>query len=363
MDLIADRLRNQKLTGRQAASPHEIVAWMGAMQAQDYAGARWAIGQRVPGVTDADVQRAFDAGAILRTHVLRPTWHFVAPEDIRWILALSAPRVHAANAFVYRQTALDAGVFRKSRKVIEKALSGGNWLTRDEIGELLGRAGVEATGLRLAALMMHAELEAVVCSGPRRGRQFTYALLDERAPRTKTPTMDEALAALVQRYYTSHGPATVRDCAWWSGLTMRQVDTGLASLGSDMAKETIGSRVWWWRSGRRSSAPAAPAAFLLPNYDEYLIAFKDRDTAVAETRLATRPHGAPDPFSHHLIVDGRLEGSWRRTVSAGTVRIEVATYRRLARQASESVDAASERLGKFLGLEVDLRIVRAATHT
>src|SRR5688572_10609765 len=184
-DLVAQRLRNQKLLRSASRPPEDVVAWLGAVQAQDFVGARWALGQRAQGATEAGVLAAFDQGRILRTHVLRPTWHFLSPQDIRWILALSAPRVRAANASYYRKLELDSRTFAKSRRVLERALQGHQHRTRPELAGALARAGIPAAGMRLAYLIMEAELDALLCSGPRRGKQITYALLEERMPRTK----------------------------------------------------------------------------------------------------------------------------------------------------------------------------------
>ncbi|MEO7157329.1 MAG: crosslink repair DNA glycosylase YcaQ family protein, partial [Vicinamibacterales bacterium] len=178
-ELLTTRLRNQQLIDGKRWKPAQVVSWFGAMQAQDYPAAKWAIGVRSPGSQDGDVEQAFNDGLILRTHVLRPTWHFVTPEDIRWLLALSAPRIHAANAYYYRQVGLDAKTFAKSCAMIHRTLEGGKTLTRAELAVDLQRAKVPADGLKLAYLMMHAELEGVITSGPRRAKQFTYALMDE----------------------------------------------------------------------------------------------------------------------------------------------------------------------------------------
>jgi len=213
-DLVRRRLTNHRLERSEFRKPADVVQWLGAVQAQDYAGAKWALGLRAKGLTDADVDRAFDEGTILRTHILRPTWHFVTPADIRWMLALTFRRVHAANAHTYREFELNASVFRRSRKAIERELRGGKDRTRAELASVLRRAGIAAKGIRLAALMIDAELEGVIVSGPRRGTQFTYALVEERAPRGRTVDREEALAELTTRYFSSHGPATLRDYAW-----------------------------------------------------------------------------------------------------------------------------------------------------
>ena len=181
-ELIRLRLHNQQLTHVRSRLPQEVVSSLVAMQAQEYAMSKWAIGLRLPGTVDADIEAAFNAGKILRTHLLRPTWHFVAPADIRWLLALTAPRVHAASAYMYRQLELDAAVFKRSDAVLARALQAGRFLTRTTLQAALARARVKAEGPRLAYLMMHAELQGLICSGPREGRQFTYALLESRVP-------------------------------------------------------------------------------------------------------------------------------------------------------------------------------------
>jgi hypothetical protein len=359
-DLLGQRLRNQKLTRSDARKASDVVAWLGAVQAQDYAGAKWALGLRTNGVTDADVERAFNDGAILRTHVMRPTWHFVSPADIRWMLALTAPRVHAANAHYYRKVGLDDRLCARSRSVFERALQGGRHLTRTELASALGRAGIVADGVRLAYLMIHAELSAAICSGARRGKQFTYALLDERTPPTRTLRRDEALAELTRRYVTSHGPVTVRDYTWWSGLTVRDAKAGLDMLGSGLVHEEIDGRMYWFVASRSAGRGRSSPAYLLPNYDEFLIAYKDRGPVMNTSRPADGVVRVPDAFVHHLLIDGRLAGSWQRTVKAGSMFVEVAPYRRPARSAARALAAAVARYGRFLQMPVRLGAATAS---
>ncbi len=283
LDVAPVRLRQQKLARADGASPADVVRWLGAVQAQDYAGARWALGLRVKGATDGDVQRAFDAGAILRTHLLRPTWHFVAPEDIRWVQTLTAPRVHAANRSYYRKLGLDDRLLARSRTIVEQSLAGGTYLTRHELASALARAGIVAAGQRLAFLVMHAELEQAICSGPRRGAQFTYALLAERAPLARARDHEETLAELAGRYFASHGPATVRDFVWWSGLTVREAKLGVELAG--LAHAELNTLTYWFVEGTvtrsvQARTGATAGAFLLPNYDEYLIAYQDRGSVI-----------------------------------------------------------------------------------
>src|SRR5688572_27305208 len=227
-DVVQARLRAQRLSGTGLEKPEDVVRWMGAVQAQEYAETRWALGLRMREATAAMVERAFASGAILRTHVLRPTWHFVTPADIRWMLALTGPRITASMSSYNRRLELDAAAFRKSERAIAGALRGGNLLTRQELKTVLHRAGVRVDGLqRLSHLLIQAEIDAVICSGPRRDKQFTYALLDERVPPVPVLPRDLALAELARRYFTSHGPAQLHDFVWWSGLRVAEARIGI----------------------------------------------------------------------------------------------------------------------------------------
>ncbi len=299
--LLATRLRNQKLTGRGLRRPEDIVAWLGAVQAQDFIGAKWALGLRRSNLLDADIEAAFTEGRILRTHVLRPTWHFVAADDIRWMLALTGPRVQALNRGYGRTLGIDDRLFAKGRKVVERALEGANHLTRKQLSAELSRARIDATGQRLAHLLMDIELQGVICSGPRSGLQFTYALVNERAPHATMLSREESLAELARRYFQSHGPATLRDFCWWSGLTVRDAKEAVAlSEVEVMATPPLLDL-------------AKDATYLLPNYDEYLIAYKDRGAVLDPARSRQLGVFSSEEHPHHVVIDGRVAGSWRRT--------------------------------------------------
>jgi hypothetical protein len=354
--LLSARLRNQHLIGSTKRKPADIVSWLCAMQAQDYPAAKWGIGLRAPGCQDGDVEQAFNDGLILRTHVLRPTWHFVAPADIRWMLALSAPRLNAVNAYYYRQAGLDAKVFAKSCAAIHRALEGRKTLTRAELAEHLTRAKIPAHGLKLAYMMMQAELEGVICSGPRRDKQFTYALLDERAPKAKPKTRDEALAELAKRYFASHGPATVRDFAWWSGLTTKDARLAIDSVRPMLESSSIGGSTLWSADGHAASTKGV-IAMLLPNYDEYLIAYKDRAVFIDQARAANIVARSGGGFANHLMIDGCLAGGWSRTIKPNAVLIEVAPYKKLTPVQTRAVQGAVDCYGEFLGLTATLSIV------
>jgi Winged helix DNA-binding domain len=352
VNLVRERLRNQKLLQSEFCKADEAVAWLGAVQSQEYAGAKWALGQRANGLTDPDIEDAFNRGMILRTHVLRPTWHFVARADIKWLLALSGPRVHAVSAHYYRKMELNE-LFVRSRKVFERALAGGKRLTRSELARALEKAGIVAKGPRLAYLVMHAELDAVICSGPRQGRQFTYALLEERAPNAKSLSRDDALAELTRRYFNSHGPATLRDYVWWSGLTVRDARAGLEMIKPKLAQEARDGLVYWLPASTSPTRRATATVHLLPIYDEHLIAYKDRGIVLDES--CTRgPWSMVAEFPNQLVVNGRVTGAWGRTVSEKGVHIRVKPFRSLTRIELRGLEAATERHGRFMNLPVTL---------
>ena len=282
--------------------------------------------------------------------MLRPTWHFVAAADIRWIQALTGPRVNANNAHYYRKLGVDAAVMARSLRVVERALRDGTQLTRAQLGSALQRARISVQGQALAYVMMHAELGGLVCSGARQGKQFTYALIEERAPRARKLTRDEALGELARRYFSSHGPATIRDYVWWSGLIVGDAKRGIEIAGPDLEKQVMNERTYWRApaaSGSRKSRVGRDA-HLLPNYDEYLIAYRDRDDVVGASRLAALAPGGSDVFAHSLIIGGRLAGSWTRTHGRDGARVEVVSYRPLTPLDRRALSAAAERFSRFM---------------
>ena len=237
-DIVNIRLNNHHLVGEKFKSPEEVVAWYGGVQAQDFPAAKWAIGLRLKNASDQAVEQAFNEGRILRTHIMRPTWHFVMPQDLRWMQELTAPRVRSFLAHYDRKLEITPELRKQASAIIAKALRGRNFRTRLELSQELEKNTITARGQRLGHLMIHPELDAVICSGPRRGKQFTYALVEERAPYVKPISRDEALGKLALTYFTSHGPAQLRDFAWWSGLGAKDAALGLASVKTKLVHET-----------------------------------------------------------------------------------------------------------------------------
>ncbi len=348
-EIASMRLTSQRIAVNTPETPADVVGWLGAVQAQDYAAAKWAVALRTPSCTDAELEAAFDSGDILRTHVMRPTWHFVAPEDIRWMQMLTAPRVEAILAYQYRRLELDAPLLKRSLAAVEKALRGGRQLTRAELGAALARAGIKAEGLKLAHIVLHAELQAVVCSGGRRGKQFTYALIEERALQTRDLTRDEALALLTERYFTSHGPATARDYAWWSGLSSADVRAGLEMVKPRLRPATVAGQTYWMAGAEETRAHRHGTVHLLPNYDEYIVGYTDR-AAIFDSMHAQRLDARHNPLFNHTVVSaGRVVGTWSRTAAKDSVMINTMSFEPLSASETKALKQAAKRFAKFLG--------------
>jgi hypothetical protein len=348
--IVRQRLAQQRLSQNPLLTPEAVVAWLGAVQAQDYPGAKWSLGMRMPLTTDDTLDQAFNEGKILRTHVMRPTWHFVTPADIRWIVELTAPRVKALNATMDRRLELDEALFARSSEVIARALEGRNFLTRAELSDALAQAGILAEGQRLAYILHRAELDAILCSGPRRGKQFTYALTAERAPQANILERDEALAELARRYFTSHGPATLKDFSWWSGLTIADARTGAKLNGSTLAHDDIDGQTYWFSPSVDPAPQPSQQAYLLPTYDEYVIGYAAYDRG----RMAGVQEGNPFLFDSTIVIGGSIVGTWRRTFKAKSVVIELTPFAPLADVEMELVNEAAQRYGQFIGMPVVL---------
>lgn len=360
--IARQRLFNQQITSPRFTTPAQLVRWMGAVQAQDYRGSLWAVGLRLPAAGEADVEKAVADRTIVRTWPMRGTLHYVPAPDVRWMLRLLTPRVIARSAGRYRELGLDETAFRRSRKVLTGALKGGRQLTRSEAYETLQKGGVSPEGQRGIHIIGHLAQQGVLCLGPRRGRQPTFVMLEYWLPASKDMARDEALATLAVRYFASHGPATVQDFAWWSGLRVKEAQAATEDAGSALTSET--------RDGRRmfraaTPIPAArsrgPVAVLLPTWDEYLVAYKDRDAAVdhpaaLEARLKT-------VGSALIVIDGRVRGSWKRAVARSSVQLRLAFWNPVTGAEQRAAQKAAARYARFLGLDLEIAGTQSVRRT
>lgn len=351
--IVRRRLHAQRLTGAPLATPAEAVAWSGAVQAQEYAEALWSLGMRARETSAAEVEAACDRGEILRTHVMRPTWHFVAAADLRWLLRLTGPRVQAKNAGRYRALGLDDATRRRCADVFADVLADGEPRTRRELGAALEAAGgIDTGGQRLPHALLNAELEGVITSGPRRGKQHTYLLLEGRVPvAAPQRSRGEDVADLVRRYFTSHGPATLRDFAWWSGLTIADARAGVAECGKALVGEEDAKGVLWISAagcGTDAPPPSSSAAFLLGTFDELVVAHRDLRTVHPGGRATN------DLLARPIVIDGLTVGGWTRRLARRAATIEAVLHSVLDEQQQFALRAAADRFGAFLGLPARL---------
>lgn len=345
LTVVQQRLVTQGVEGGRFRTATEAVRGLVAVQAQVWPEVVWSLGMR-SGETAAEVEAAFDRGEFLRTHLLRPTWHVAAREDLRDLLRLTAPRVQQVNAYSYRQFGLDGATLARGVDLLQRLLADGP-LTRSALTVHLGPAGLPTVGLPLGYLLMHAELEQLICSGPLRGRQHTYVLLDDLVPATPERPGEDVLDEVVLRYFVSRGPATVHDLATWSGLTITDVRAAVTRLGGRLPTYDAPDGQLWY--GGPPSAAATGTAHLVPMYDEMTIAY--RDLRVVVDGEVTHPLERP------LLVGGRTVGTWRRTLGAKRVTVEIALYRALSDDERTAVRVEVDRFGDHLGRRAELRLV------
>lgn len=355
LEIAHRRLHNQALSGPPLADPVAVVRRLGALQAQEYAIAKWSVGQRCAGAHDRDVQRLIDSGAIIRTHVLRPTWHFVAAEDIGWMLALTGSRVLATMASYLRQAGVgDPAFLARARQSMVEVLGGGNHLTRRELGDALAADGIDLAGVNIGFLTLHAELTGLIANGAMRGKQQTYALLSERVGRPRELSPDEALVELTRRYFTSHGPATVKDFSWWSSLTLTQIRRGLSLLDGELVAQTVDGLEYWFAPADPPVRDRSPTAHVLQSYDECGVGYTQSRGVL---NLAGTDLHLPNnnTLAHVFTVDSQLAGWWRRIAEKDAIVAELVPVVRISAPKRKAIDASFQRYAEFAGIPVRVR--------
>ncbi|MDF2772392.1 MAG: hypothetical protein K0S86_1886 [Geminicoccaceae bacterium] len=358
MSIARNRLASQHISRPVFDDPGAVVRWMGAVQAQDFLGGLWAVGLRTRGATEASVEAAIARRAFVRTWPMRGTLHFVAAADVRWMLKLLTPRVIASAAGRYRQLELTDAVFARAARVVERALTGGKIIRRDAISQLWKSAGIATSDSRGLHILGHLAMGGLLCFGPREGKQHTFTLLDEWLPPAPPLARDEALGALARRYFTSHGPATVHDFAWWSGLTVRDARAGIELARSELEDEHVDGRTYWVHRtmpARRATA----AAHLLPAWDEYTVAYRVRD-AVLDPNHATKVNTGGGVLKPVIVVRGQVVASWQRTLGKAGVIVTPTWFARLAPTDARAIAEAARRYGKFLGVKAQLEAPKPA---
>ena len=351
-EIARHRLANLRIAASTARDPADVVTALGAMQAQDYAGALWAIGLRLANATQADIERAIAARTIVRTWPMRGTLHFVPAADVRWMLELLTPRILSGSAKRQLALELDAAVFARCRAVFLRELQDGRQLTREAMLASLERGGIPAGPHRGYHILWRLAQEQLLCFASREGKQPTFALLDEWAPAGRRLSRDEALAELARRYFTSHGPATLADFVWWSGLKVTDARAAIDFVASELAAEIIDGKTHWLPP---SSVPAAPGhAELLPGFDEYLLGYQDRRAVLDPAHAEKIVPGGNGVFRPMLVLDGKISGVWKSASGKSSVKITPSPFQPLKKSAARALALSAARYGKFLGLATRL---------
>jgi hypothetical protein len=346
-DIAALRLVSQQIIGTKITTVKDMLGRMGALQAQDYAMVKWAVGVRFPKTTDQAIETAINKGEILRTHVLRPTWHLVSAENIYWMLALTAPQIKSSLKYRHTELEISEAVTAQSNRLIENTLRDGAHLTRDELVAELEKAGLINDTSRAYHLLLLAELDGIICSGAIIDRKQTYALLEKRIPRLKPLSREEALARLAKLYFSSRGPASVEDFVWWSRLSVGDARRALAMVKSDLTSETVYSQAYWFSNDISFPDTSKEEVSLLPAFDEFIISYKDRTASLplANFHRAVSSNGIFRPV---IVVDGQVIGIWKRTLKKNKVIVETEFFQQPGKTTVSLVEQAAETYGCFL---------------
>lgn len=356
-EISAMRLLNQQLASSVFQTPKELVAWMGAMQAQDYTQAKWAIGIRMPHMTESQIESAFNQGEILRTHLMRPTWHFVSADDIYWMLQLTAPQIRSVLNSRHRELGITELLVNNSYLVIEDTINAreDQSLTREELLDALAQAGIPTDLQRASHIMLRAEIDGILCSGPIKGKKQTYALLSNRVPVKKTLTQEEALARLAKSYFSSHGPATLPDFLWWSGLGAADGRKALESIKNDLVSVKIAADTYWYPGSDITPSKLSDSAYLLPAFDEFLISYKNRSASIT-TEDHKRAISSNGIFRPVILINGQITGLWKKTVKKEYILIETEYFRPHSKAEEQLITKAAESFGDYMEKKAKIRL-------
>lgn len=351
LDVSQVRLQTQLISGAKFKTAKEVVSHFGAMQSQDYAMAKYALGLRMENATDTLIEKALDDGEIIRTHLLRPTWHFVTPEDLHWMLELTAPNITRQMGSSNRLLGLDEKMLRKSNDIISKAIDGGEHVTRDELIEKLKAADLDTRDFRSSHFLMHAEMSGIICNGKRKNKQHTYKALPDRAKETVHYSREDALARLAKRYFSSHGPATLKDFVWWSGLSVSDAKSAIALNDSSLTALTINSVQYFATGSVNDNVNNVAHVDLLPAFDEFLIAYKDRTASISSefNKHAFTTNGIFKPI---IVVNGQVIGIWKRTIKKDHLSVEATLLRKTSKIIQKDIAKAARHFSDFMEMKL-----------
>jgi hypothetical protein len=353
-DIAHQRLGNLQIAQTVFTKPSEVVAWLGAIQGQDYAGAKWSLGLRLHGSTDADIEQAIADQTIVRTWAMRGTLHIVAAADVRWLVALLGPRIIANSARRYRELELDEPTLTRSNKLLTQALADGKRHTRTALFAILEENGISTKGQRGVHMLQRASLDGLICQGATQRNNPTFVLIDESLPQGTKLARDEALVALAQRYFLSRGPATFNDYVAWSGLTTTDARAGLEALKDQLIEEKVDGKIYWMPQKQSKQRKSAQNVYLLPGFDEYMLGYRDRSAILDPQHAQLIVPGGNGIFYSTIVSDGRVVGIWKRAMKKNTVVITPQPFQQLSEAEQQGVHAAAEEYGTFLQMSVSL---------
>jgi len=352
--LAHHRLVRQHIVTSTCRTPGEVVSNLVAMQAQDYTSALWAVGLRVPGATEVDIQQAVRDRLIVRTWPMRGTLHFAAAKDVRWMLKLLTPRIVAGAAGRRRQLELDDATFIRCEKVFSRALEGGRQLIREEMFEALRRARIMVDNHRGYHILWRLAQEGLLCFGSHQGKQATFTLLDEWVPPAKSVEREKALAELARRYFIGHGPATLHDFVWWSGLKISEAREAIDLASPHLLQETVKDKVYWMSPGKLTLSKEVSSMYLLPGFDEFLLGYQDRSACLDPKYANKIVPGSNGIFLPTIVSNGRVIGTWKRATKKKSVLLTSASFKPMSKAESSAFIRAAEHYGKFMGLSVEI---------
>lgn len=355
LDIAIRRLCSQQLDHSQFKKPEEVIAWFGGVQAQDYPGAKWAVGGRLKDITDADIDYTLTEKKIVRTWAMRGTLHFVTASDIRWLLALLAPRIIAKNARRYRELELDEETLTRSNNVLKNALQDGSHLTRRELLAILQENGISTEGQRAPYMLQRASLDGLICQGGIQSSNNPIFISMDQLPKIKTLKHDKALTELARRYFTSHGPATLQDFTWWSGLLSKDAKTGLEAVKSSLTSQIIGGKTYWYSPSKQAVQYSSPTVHLLSSFDEYIVGYKDRSASL--DKVHSKKTSIENIMYPTIAIDGQIVGTWKRRFKKNEVIIELKPVTALNTVEKHVLDEAVCYFGEFLEMPVHTALI------
>ncbi len=348
------RLVSQQIVEKKFNTPAEIVDWMGAMQAQDFGMAKWAIGLRLLKATEKEIHDAIDTGKIIRTHLLRPTWHFVSATDLHWMLNLTGPKIKSGMKGRHKQLELSKKILNKANAIIEKSLAKGKDLTRKELVTELNIAKIKTDNNRSSHIFLNAELDGIICSGKMKGMQPTYALLSERIPGKKSFDKEEALFKLATKYFQSHTPGTLQDFVWWSGLSITEAKQAISSIKNDFVSEKVNNVEYLFPISKTSQNKFNKSIFLLPAFDEFLISYKDRSAAIISEN-ESKAFSKNGIFWPTIVINGKVAGTWKREIKKDKVIVTAQFFDSKNKASKSGLKKEVEKLGNFLDSKTELK--------